>query len=606
MKRLRWLHVIWSLLACAALAQPLPIVLSAGQLSVTVSHPQDRESDLRELGRQSLPWKWDTHFPRQSGVMHFTFNFQLEQTLVEQIKGDGKGLGLSSILMGNRYRYRVNGAPWQQVGWDEPNTQYRTAPRWQLLAAQHLQPGANILELDIRAEPASHAGLSRIEISDASASLAAHDRTSNQRMGLALMSGTLSALICMMSLAIWWKSREKSFLIVSIAQACFALWQIDFFVDYPPVPTWVFNAVRSVLYVYFAGLMCWVSVLLISRPAPWLNRAIKIYLWTALPTLLAGAILRDYRIFELFWAPASVLLVAVSVMRFTLASWKKSDGTMRVNALLTGVVVIFGLYDLIVAFSPAGFGEANLVNYSFLLSNFAVGMMLARRYWNMQSRLLKLGYQKNLEVKQATMLERQRLIQDIHDSVGSQLVGLLSLVNASAPQNVLRTHTFEVLDELRMALDAIENVDGDLAVVLASMRHRLQPRLDAANIRLIWDVEALPRFAQLGPQHIQHIQRILLEIFTNIIQHAKATQVLFTARSESSNLSESSAPELTPAPSRMIRISIDDDGVGMSDSSTRGRGLDNMQRRAAMLGATLAVTARKPRGTAAQLHIPVN
>lgn len=116
----------------------------------------------------------------------------------------------------------------------------------------------------------------------------------------------------------------------------------------------------------------------------------------------------------------------------------------------------------------------------------------------------------------------------------------------------------------------------------------------------------MPRFAQLGPQHIQHIQRILLEIFTNIIQHAKATQVVFTARCESAQLSESIALETTQEPSRMISISINDDGVGMGNAITRGRGLENMQRRADMLGATLAVTARKPRGMAAQLHIPVN
>ncbi len=596
-------------MACAALAQPLPIVLSEAQLSVTTHQPQVGEGDVRELGRQSLPWKWDRYFPRQSGVMHVTLHFQLAQPLLAQIKADGKGLGFSSNLMGNRYRYRVNGSAWQQVGWDEPNTQFRIAPRWQLLATQNLQADINALELDIRAEPASNAGLARIEIGDASTSLAAHERTTNRPKWLALISGTISGLICLMSLAIWWKSREKSFLIVGIAQACFVLWQIDFFVDYPPVPTWVFNAARSVLYVYFAGLMCWVSVLLVKRPAPWLNRLIQIYLWTALPTLLAGAFFQDYRVFELFWSSASVLLVVASVMRFIVASWKKSDATMRANGLLTGVMVVFGLYDLIVSFSPAGFGKPNWVNYLFLVSNLAVGMMLVRRYWSMQNRILKLGYQKNLEVKEATMLERQRLIQDIHDSVGSQLVALLSLVNASAPRDVLRTHTFEALDDLRMALDAIENVDGDLAVILASMRHRLQPRLNAANVRLVWDVEALPRFAQLSPQHIQHIQRIVLEIFTNIIQHAQATQAVFMVRCESSHSSDFFSPAMPSVtrlePSQRIRISISDDGVGMGDFITRGLGLENMQRRAAALGATLNVAACEPHGTAVYLHIPV-
>jgi signal transduction histidine kinase len=601
------LCLAWGLLtASAASAQPLPIRLDEARLSVTLSESHRSQDEVRELGRQPLPWKWDHNFPQRRGVMHFTFDVPLEQTLLAQLKADGEGLGFSSLQMGNRYRYRINGKGWHYVGWYQPNTQFRTSPRWHLLPAQDLQAGVNILEIDIRAEPASNAGLARIELGEEFISQAEHEGELNQRRGLALMSGTLSALIGLMALALWWKSRDKAYLVTGLGQVCFVMWQIDFFVDYPPVPTWVFNAFRSAMYVYYAGSMCWVSVLLVKKPAPWLNRILQIYLWAALPTLVAGAALQDYRVYELFWIPASLLLGAVSFTRYTVVTWKKSDGTVRLNALMAGVAVAFGLYDLVVSFSPSGFGKANLLNYAFLFYNFAVGMMMVRNYWSMQSRLLRLRYEKGLEVKQATMLERQRLMQDIHDSVGSQLVALLSLVNSSAPQQVLQTHTSEVLDELRIAVDAIENVNGDLAVVLATMRHRLQPRLDAANLSLAWEVDALPRFDLLTPRHIQHIQRILLEVFTNIIRHAKATRVVFAAHCESPDGAQSSSEEVEPGRKRVIHVSISDDGIGMGSTTTKGRGLSNMQSRADMLGATLAVVAGDPRGTAVHLTIPLH
>ncbi len=601
------LYLAWGLLAGAALAQPLPIRLDDAQLSVTIFPSNGSEDAPRELGRQLLPWKWDQNFPRQQGVMHFKLDVPIEQTLLTQLKADGhQGLGFSSLQMGNRYRYRINGKAWHYVGWNQPNTQFRTGPRWQLLPAHDLQAGANILEIDIRAEPASNAGLARIELGDEFTSLAEHEREVNHRKGLALMSGTLSALIGLMALALWWQSRDKAYLITGLGQACFVLWQVDFFVDYPPVPTWVFNGARSAMYTYYAGLMCWVSVLLVRKPAPWLNRLLQIYLWTALPTLAAGAALQDYRVYERFWIPASLLLGAVCMVRYTHVMWKKSDGTVRLNALLAGVTVAFGLYDLVVTFSPSGFGKANLLNYAFLFYNFAVGMMMVRNYWSMQNRLLRVRYESSLKVKQATMIERQRMMQDIHDSVGSQLVALLSLVKNSAPQEVLQTHTSEVLDELRIAVDAIENVDGDLAVVLATMRHRLQPRLDAASVSLVWEVDALPRFELLTPKDIQHIQRILLEVFTNIIQHAKATRVVFAAHCERPNDTEGSPEKTGQGRKRVIRVSISDDGIGMAGAITRGRGLANMQSRAEMLGATLAVVAGEPRGTAVHLAIPLH
>ncbi|WP_431095449.1 sensor histidine kinase [Polaromonas aquatica] len=607
MRFLAWLSLAWGLLASAAFVQPLPITLEEARLSVTISPSHREQGELRELGRQPLPWKWDQNFPRQQGVMHFTLDVPIEQTLLAQLKADGRqGLGVSSLQMGNRYRYRINGKAWHHVGWNQPNTQFRTGPRWQLLAAQDLQEGVNILEIDIRAEPASNAGLARIEVGDEFTSLAEHEREVNHRKGLALMSGTLSALIGLMALALWWQSRDKAYLVTGLGQACFVLWQVDFFIDYPPVPTWVFNAARSAMYAYYAGLMCWVSVLLVRKPAPWLNRLLQAYLWTALPTLVAGAALQDYRVYERFWIPASLLLGAVCMARYTHVMWKKSDGTVRLNASLAGITVAFGLYDLVLTFSPSGFGRANLLNYSFLFYNFAVGMMMVRNYWSMQNRILKLRYEGALKVRQATMLERQRLMQDIHDSVGSQLVALVSLVNSSAPREVLRTHTFEVLDELRIAVDAIENVDGDLAVVLATMRHRLQPRLDSAGVSLVWEVDALPRFELLTPKDIQHIQRILLEVFTNIIQHAKATRVVFAAHCELPDSTEGSPPKVAQGPRRMIRVSISDDGIGMGSTTTRGRGLANMQSRAEMLGATLAVTAGEVRGTTVSLAIPLH
>ena len=57
--------------------------------------------------------------------------------------------------------------------------------------------------------------------------------------------------------------------------------------------------------------------------------------------------------------------------------------------------------------------------------------------------------------ERAKLQERQRIMRDIHDGVGAQLVGLLSLISKGrTEQTVLQEHARAALDELRMAVDA--------------------------------------------------------------------------------------------------------------------------------------------------------
>ena len=130
------------------------------------------------------------------------------------------------------------------------------------------------------------------------------------------------------------------------------------------------------------------------------------------------------------------------------------------------------------------------------------------------------------------------------------------------------------------------------ATASATASTRLQPRLVAANLQLRWQVDALPKFDKLTPKDIQHIQRILLEVFSNIIQHAKAKEVVISARYD--------------AAARVCRISISDDGKGFDASATTGRGLSNMQSRADMLGAALSIIQNNPHGMSVNLGITVS
>jgi signal transduction histidine kinase len=592
MTRWSWLWLLGALFTNSLWAQSLPLRLTQGELRVAVHHNGGLPDSVHELGLQQLPWKWDEHFLSQHGVMQFRLEVAVSEALFQQIKAQGKGLALSSLKLGNRYRFRLNSGNWTTVGWDEATTQLRVMPRWHLLAVDELTMGRNLLELEMKAEPAVNSGLATLEIGDAETSLGAHMRLVTTRYATALAVGTLSLLICCMSLGMGWSTRENFFWISAAAEAAFVISQFDWLIDYPPAPTWVFNAIRSVLFAYYAGLMCWLGILLIAAQARWLNRAIYIYLCLALPVLAIGAAIGDVRVYQVFWNGATLMLGGICVARLTYFSWRERNFSAYIYAAGGWVALSFGAYDFVLDQMPSSLGVMRLGDYSFLIFNLGLGAVIVRRYLAAQQELGQVRASIQLQSEQATYRERQRMMQDIHDSVGSQLVALLGLVNSNAPRAQIQSHTSEALDELRIAVDAISNVDGELAVVLATLRHRLQPRLDAASIRLVWKVDALPKFQRLTHQHIQHIQRILLEVFSNIIQHANATQVVLSARYD--------------IQAKVCRIRISDNGAGFDASATTGRGLINIQRRANMLGATLSITQNEPSGTAVNLGIAVH
>ena len=196
---------------------------------------------------------------------------------------------------------------------------------------------------------------------------------------------------------------------------------------------------------------------------------------------------------------------------------------------------------------------------------------------------------------EATLLERQRIMRDIHDGVGAQLVGLLSLLKRGQSDPAqLQEHASAALDELRMAVDAMQPVNGDLATVLATLRYRLQPRLVAAGIAVDWQVEALPPMDHLTPQTVLQLQRILLEAFTNMLRHAQASRVRVSARHEAGAANQ-------------LVLEIVDNGIGMPDPApvVVGQGLKNMQARATAIGATLRLDTPPAGGTRVTIVLPL-
>jgi signal transduction histidine kinase len=200
---------------------------------------------------------------------------------------------------------------------------------------------------------------------------------------------------------------------------------------------------------------------------------------------------------------------------------------------------------------------------------------------------------RGLEREQATAVERERIMREMHDGVGGLLVSTLAMVEAGeGDRDRLGGALREALDEMRLMLDSLDPAEDDLLAVLATMRARLQPRLAVHGIEFDWQVAATQPLPGLTPTVVLHVLRIVQEAISNTIRHADARTI--TVRSG----------ESSRAGREGVFLEVADDGCGLRDEVAPGshRGLANMRRRAQEIGAELEVQG-SPGGTCVRLWL---
>jgi len=185
--------------------------------------------------------------------------------------------------------------------------------------------------------------------------------------------------------------------------------------------------------------------------------------------------------------------------------------------------------------------------------------------------------------------ERRRIMADMHDGLGARLVSLLSVAQSGkARPEELSEGIAAALDELRLTVDSVQPVEGDVGVVLGNVRHRMRSVFERAGVRFLWNVSALPRMDDLTPERIVAIQRIFLEVFSNALRHSGARTVAV------------SAARVQDA----VQIVIADDGRGFDAAAAHpGNGLANLQLRARQAGGTLVVESDAEKGTRVTLSL---
>ncbi len=200
---------------------------------------------------------------------------------------------------------------------------------------------------------------------------------------------------------------------------------------------------------------------------------------------------------------------------------------------------------------------------------------------------------QELVVGQALASERERLMQEMHDGIGSNLITALAVARQqNQPPSTIKT-LGRALADLKITVDSLEPVEGDLVALIGNLRHRMQGDLRDAGVVCRWEVERCSPLAWLDATNALHVLRIFQEAIGNVLTHSGATEMRIGCREE------------TRDGVAGIAAYVADNGCGLATSQAQhGKGLANIRARANALHGVLDSETDVTGGTVITLWLP--
>lgn len=195
-------------------------------------------------------------------------------------------------------------------------------------------------------------------------------------------------------------------------------------------------------------------------------------------------------------------------------------------------------------------------------------------------------------------IEHQRILDDMHDGVGSQLLGLSMQARAGTLDDERLLQALDsCLDDMRLIVDSLDPTERSFEVAIAELRARVDQRCHAAGVDLTWTLE--PPVRPLEAAQTLQVLRCVQEMTTNALRHAR-----------SDRLEVSFAPladDRSSATPTGYRVSVRDHGVGFDPAAPPrlGRGLTSLQTRARRLGGRLVIEPARP-GTRCSIELTID
>lgn len=383
--------------------------------------------------------------------------------------------------------------------------------------------------------------------------------------------------------AIFWALRTTTFVFDALPAGVWQLWRLLYFMS-----TGGFIVVLAMFTLSLAG---W------SRPI--VTRVLLGY-WALGPV---AYFVGGHAFTASYWVAGLIPVgLGLAVVAFV-AAWRLRSGETLAIAAALALAFGAGLHDYVVA-GGSDFLDVLPPNWAdhrlFLLHHAAnlllmvMGVLLAVRFVRTlgeveaANRTLEARVQERerqisasyariavLQREQAATDERQRIMRDLHDGLGSQLFTSLSRAERGALDPSAMSDTLRgAIDQMRVALEALASEEQDFGTAFGNFRFRWDARLRDCGLKPVWQMDLPDSMPAIAPHDALQLLHIIQESLTNVVKHARASTV--TVRMHLAG--------------DVLAVDVLDDGVGgaaAQPSGGGGRGQSNMAKRTQRLGGTL-------------------
>jgi signal transduction histidine kinase len=421
----------------------------------------------------------------------------------------------------------------------------------------------------------------------------------------------LSCLIVgLLALFIWWRRREET--LYGLFGAASVLWGIrtlTFVIEVLPAPAW--HTWRSIYHGATGGFVILMLLFAMCMAGLGYGRL----RWWLLGYWLVGPVAYfvsggNESLVTRWWAGGLLPIGAAVLVISIWGAWRRRTAAMGVLAGALGLAVLAGLHDYLIATSSPlirALAPQHVASRIFLLHYAADivlvvmgGLLSARFVGTLQAlaqlnrtlelrvaqreRALAENYERlrQLERRHAAGEERQQIMRDLHDGVGSQLFLMLSRAEGGQiSQGDMAQALRECIADMRLTLEALSPGSNDFLQAWGNFRFRWQRLLEASGLACHWELDAAAPASgvDVSPHATLQLLRIVQEALTNVLKHAGAREVAVRLRMDE----------------RALSIEIADDGRGLAAGGTHGgHGLNNMRARALHLGARLEIADGHP------------
>lgn len=409
-----------------------------------------------------------------------------------------------------------------------------------------------------------------------------------------------------------WMAQRNEFDVLFLSVTC-AIWfvsNLHFFVSHEPPFRDLFDGVTfyGVFYAMWSTLSF--CLLYLKDPKAWLK------IWSMLAVGITFTLLAIYRLFPVPWFYALTFNLDWLIVILAWRDFHKSHATeSRVILGLMGFTMVTAMHDLgriaeIHLWQGADFHFRPFYGFLFSvafvlfflrrsLSAFSaleqVNRTLDQRVQEARTELaLSEDRRRALEVAQAIEEERTRLMREMHDGIGSNIVTALAIaVREAHPPNTINTLR-RALADLKLTVDSLEPFSGNVVALMGNFRHRVEPDLRSAGLRSRWRVDDCPPLPWLDAAKALHLLRIFQEALSNVIAHANATEVEFGCLTHAYGERQG----LT------IFLADNSEGFHPQGCVAVGQGLRSMESRARSIHAQYECVSQPGVGTRISLWLP--